>query len=242
MVVDRQEWIKRIGTDAAALAALTVVGYGLAYLFEAGIARHFGYPGYLIELNTATLVSSLIFIIAISYAMIPFIAFSRTKEIVEKDNWVDFSLFTVMSIMWLLVALPANFSTETLWVGAVFVVVYFLQLGLMTWLKENKPKYEFYQKRKALVTVVLFGLVLFTGASSLGMFVGKNMQSFSFLKADPSYAVVRAYGSTLIAIKYDFDKAEFTNEYRVIKLPDDKDGMNFVNIKLNSQRPLKPPR
>lgn len=241
MTAQTESWFKKLGTDALVLGAVTVLGYAVAYLFELGVSRHFGYPRYLIEPTTSVLASSLVLLAIFVFGFIPLFVLSYDNDIplgARFNGISDWLLFVALFVCWGLIIAIGRLSWETAAIGVAFAIAYSIFLWLeFSYLKNLKALARIqYKKRVVLLAVALMDVSV--GAFTAGAMTAGVQERFAFLKSDPSYAVVRIYSGTMIAMKYDSDKKRFADEYRLIKLGDDKAGMDFIIRRLTEKRPF----
>jgi len=244
MPAQTESWVKKLGTDALVLATITAIGYALAYRFEMGFANHFGYPRYLIEPTTGTIAYSLMFMVLGAFIFLPLatLTFQKGQETgryIDRQV-VDMALFLAL----LLLAMMSWTSFGTTWRTAINVCAIFTGYFLFVWL-ENRvrargvPRTRL-QRLKAMFAGIFLLMCVAVGASLLGASTAKYEKRYSFLKDDPAFAVVRIYNGTMIAVKYDFERNTFLDEFRLIRLGDSKEGIGFTTKRLaKADRPLQ---
>jgi hypothetical protein len=236
MTTYQENWTKKLGTDAVALGAITVTGYAFAYMFEMGFARHFGYARYLIEPTIATLASSLILLFILAYGILPILVVTLHSSTPERTRLI--SVFLVVSFVWFMAQTVALIGIDK---RSILAGVFLLISGwvFLSGLRSNNPMFlEKINRVKITILILIVIANLLITAFLTGAYSGKRMKKFDFFSNDPRYAVVRMYGQTMIAIKYDFSKQEFLKEYKVLKLPDGENGVDFTEVKLMKKRAL----
>jgi hypothetical protein len=212
-------------TDAAMLAALSVFGYTLAYLYEVGFANHFGYPSYLIS-PTPPVIAGALVVLSLGAQILALLGvlWSDLKE----PEWKDVALNIAM--LWCFAIIMLIQSDSTLKTVAVVVAVFAVTAFLTVTSREtrrirgNHPAGPgMLQRFKTNMVVTGISGLIATGlaAQVVGELVAKSQQTFFLLDAKTNFAVVRIYGDVVVAAKMNMATEQFTGEYFVGKLGSD---------------------
>jgi len=226
----------KFATDALLLGALSAAGFCVAFAYEVGYARHFGYPTYLISPTPNVIVTALGVVLGAALFLLPLLTdlFDSSVSSVQRKAsfWIIFIVFCGLLVGYVFVT--NNYQWASLWtvgLGAVTGVI-------MHWGDKSNAKRGSVSGPK--VRVVFSGFLLLVGiyylASLLGTQAARDQKAFFFLQGKPDFAVVRLYDSLAIAIRYDFEKQQFVHEYLVFKLGDERKEMRLERVVLKEKR------
>jgi hypothetical protein len=231
--VARENWLKRLGTDAVVLGVITVVGYALATAFENGFSRHFGFPSSAIDLSLPVISSSLsilvvFFVMIVTTFMVVIRDFSPSAQL----RTTSFALVTIGLMLWWATAYLNDFNWKLTIAGAFLPFSASLQI---IWPRGDESK-----QLKLLYACLALGMSIYAlqqFATAMGVVTAKNQVIFFFDKSDPNFAVVRTYGNTMVMVRFDFEKQVFTNEVKLVRVAEGEKGVNLVRLTMRAKRP-----
>jgi hypothetical protein len=227
--------VRKFLTDALLIAAISVVGYVLAYSFETGFARQLGYHKYLIELSTANMAYALTITAVGAAAVLQLFWVYRTTKVGAAPR----SFWTLAGIGLGILALQVVLASKVFPQMLIIFVMGSLVIGRKLYLRRYDPLSTDPVVRRTMTGVLVVVLIAnaFFGARALGSWQARTQQNFYALHDDPTMLVVRAYGPNFVAVRFDPVKRQFTNELRVFRL-EDKVPMNMLRIVID-QRSVK---
>lgn len=207
----------KVATDALLLGILSAAGYCIAFAYESGYAKHFGYPTYLVS-PTPTVIATAVaatLLIVIGLAMpiveaLESVDASRRRRAITIGGWI-FSILMIGSIL-----LDGNFETKA-WITASLSA---LAIVGMNWASKKDVRDGMATGRHGfgLSLMGLLLIVIYTLANLAGLASAMNQQVFFFLPGKPDFAIVRLYDNTAIGVRYNFEGKKFYGEYQILKL------------------------
>lgn len=229
-------WLMKLGTDALLLGALSAIGYCIAFAYEMGYAKHFGYPSYLISPTPSVIVIALAVIAATVSSATPIFSdyFNSRKGSIERRVyfWILFFVFIFVIIMYSFTI--SNYSWISLfkniaYIAFICIIVYFQ-------IKLKKGDYSVNAKFNKFAFLAVGISFVYLISILAGIYSAKSEKVFYFLTDKPDYAVVRLYDATGIAVRYDSNKKSFDHHYYVIKINDDGKGLALKRVVLEESR------
>ena len=210
----------RFATDALLLGALSAAGYCIAFAFESGYAKHFGYPTYLVSPTPSVIVTAvaatLFIVLGLAMPIVEAVESAHKSRRKRAVN-IGFGIFLVLMVGSALI--EGNFEMKA-WITAGLTIL--VMTGMFWSSKKDAENGKVAGPTGfSLGVTALLLIVTYTLANLAGLVSAMNQQVFFFLPGKPDFAVVRLYDSTAIAVRYDFDKKKFAGEYRILKLKDD---------------------
>lgn len=222
-----------LATDALLIGALSVAGYGIAFAYEAGYAKHFGYPSYLISPTPSVIAVALGAVFGLVIGLFPILInlFGNDKD--TKNRAISFIVFVIfIPYIFFYEYSIRNYEISSIW--SAFAVSLAVLIALFV--KRRTENYFDARLTNIVFSLGLGGLSLASAAFIIGIYEAKGESSFYFLKDKPDYAVVRLYESMAIAVRYDFDKKNFEQEYYVLKIGDEKSDLEMKRVGVTGKR------
>jgi len=230
-----ETWLSKLGTDALFLAAMSAIGYCVAFAYEVGYAKHFGYPTYLIAPTPNVIVTAVAAVLVVVGGLLPpliDIFDSGNPESRKFGLYLVLVLYIILSGAYLFVMSNYDFWSLTGLAAAAVI------LFAMYWAGKHDAKQgrTSSPKSRSVGGIIFLTSIIYTVSTLFGVLSAKNQRQFYFLKQRPDFAVVRLYDSTAISVKYDIQKKEFQREYSAIKFGDDLKELALVRVTLKEDR------
>jgi hypothetical protein len=231
-----ESWVGKLATDALLLGVLSAAGYCVAFAYEAGYARHFGYPTFLIAPTPNVIVTALAVILGVVFGLLPPLMdmFDRAASHANRKVSAWLAIVFFVCLVGGYGFTMRNYDIASMWqFGAGLALG-----GLMYWNQKSDAKRGIAggPSTKSLAWVLLLVGGIYMLASLLGTHAAKDQKAFFFLQGKPDYAVVRLYDNVAIAVRYDFQTKRFTHEYVVFKFGDEHKELSLHRSVLKGSR------
>jgi hypothetical protein len=229
--------IKKFGTDALLIGALSALGYCVAFAYEAGYASHFGYPTYLITPTPNIIVTALASILIAFYGFLPSFAqaFDKDNSAARQHGREVAEVVVVLTIPGYVIV-ANNLKTEYMIGAAAFLGLYAVVRRLI-FPDRAKSGWKADPLATKMWLAVIGAVTLYAIATIFGVSSAHSQRTFFFLKTKPDFAVVRLYDGLAIAVRYDAQKQAFVREYIAMKLGENKE-LDLVRTVLKEERLL----
>lgn len=212
--------------EALFIFLLTASGYLCTYLFQWGKFHYYSIPRSFIEINSNTIVSTLVFIFILTILTAFYLSFTK-KYMNLKDKKKSLILNKK----------KYHFTIQFLLIGGIVIFVvlginlnynpsYFL-MALVLWMLFIILKhYDFL----FIPTYVAFTIL---GIFAIGYLFSENESTYLIMKdqsTNQSYVVLDAQGGKAIVAKVDLKKNAIHPEYQLVKFETDKLNEHTLNL------------
>jgi hypothetical protein len=232
--------MKQYLTDSVILAAIPAAGYWSAYLYERGYCSYFQIPATLIEVSLNSVLSSTLYLVGCLAVLMLVVDIIRRMMDGVSDT-IKFTAYKLIFVYFLIggMAVVSNISETTVRLALL------LTAGPIVWMdiiwplwtqrktkglankvaaaKENYHKFDsildIALKLIGSVPAVILAALYFVSLLSffMGGFNAKTESEFLVSSAFEDRVLIRHYGASWIAMKYDVDTGTTQPDFLVVR-------------------------
>lgn len=213
--------------EALFIFSLTALGYLCTYIFQWGKFHYYSIPRSFIEINSNTIVSSLVFIFILLILFMFYIGFLKKimdylsmKESlitnIKKHNFLIQFFLVLGQIILIILSKNSNYNPIFFSMMLVLFMIYF-----------TLKNYE-YLLMIAYIAFILLGVFI------IGYLISENESSYLIIKKQStyqSYVVLDIQGGKALVAKVDLENNMIFPEYQLIKLETNKLNEHKLSLK-----------